>query len=105
MLLTFRTHGKFYRFDVVTAMFALITGAVLIGVATTVVDIAAVNLYTWDARRRLKLSATSRVIRAKRVERVKPNAVMPADSHSARRGHSHARSPPLTARHACDRVR
>ena len=74
-MLTFKGRGLFYHFDFVTAMFALITGAVLLGTATTIVDLLAVNLY------RLKngkptLSATSRVIRAKRIERVKPAAVM-----------------------------
>ena len=64
-------------------MFALITGAVLIGVATTIVDIAAVNLYWLDKNRRPYLTATSRVIRAKRVEHVKPNAVMAAQGMTA----------------------
>ena len=48
-----------------------------------IVDIISVNIYKLDKNWRPSLSATSRVIRAKRVERVTPNAVMAAQSMGA----------------------
>ena len=92
VLITFRGTGLFYQFDFVTAMFALVTGFVILGTATTIVDLISVNLYRIRGGK-LQLSATSKIIRAKRIERVQPEAVN-AHHRSAYPWQS-LRSPPL----------
>lgn len=45
VLFNFRGRGLYYHFDLVTVVMALVTGAVLLGAATTIVDTVSLNLY------------------------------------------------------------
>lgn len=82
VLINFDQYGSFYRFDFIQVVMALVTGAVLIAGATTVTDLVAINLYRIRRGGRLgfylDLTATSNVLRAKRIENVSPESTMAA---------------------------
>jgi len=84
VLLQFRGKGFFYHFDSSNLFQALIAGAVLLASASAITDLLAVNLYRFKRRANgkwgIELSATSRVLRAKRSERVSPEFVMASQS-------------------------
>ena len=82
VLMQFSGAGVYYHFDLVTVMMALITGAVLIGVATLITDLVAVNMYKLK-RGRPVLSATSKVLRAKRMEVIRPKSTLSSSSPSS----------------------
>ena len=82
VVINFKGRGTYYRFDYSVVMTALITGAVLISSAGILTDVLAINLYRVRRGGRfgltLELTATSRVLRAKRTEDVSPDAVLAA---------------------------
>ena len=89
VILNFSGHGVVYKFDMVVTIFALLAGLVLLGTATSIADLVATNLYRLEKapgkglfKWKLKLSATSNVLRAKRIESVAPDQVMGAPAAS-----------------------
>lgn len=89
VVVDFRGHGLYWHFDMVQMMTALLTGAVLLGMAVTVTDLVAINLFrpkkvtdpkTGKKKWKLEMTATSRVLRAKRIENVSPDFVMAAQA-------------------------
>jgi len=85
VVVNFVGRGSYYFFDTITMVMALVTGAVLLSSATLVTDLIATNLYRLkkvDGKWTIQLTATSQVLRNKRVEHIAPEQVMA--SHSMR---------------------
>jgi len=84
IVINFQGTGIFYWFDFVTAFFAVVLGAVVLSAAGTITDFIAINLMRCKRKPgggyTLALTATSQVLRAKRVEQVSPDFVMAAQS-------------------------
>jgi len=87
VLVSFRGKGLYYYFDFVTLVMALVTSAVLLSSATVVTDFIATNLYRIKRKEggglAMELTATSRVLRNKRVEPISPEFVMATQSMRA----------------------
>jgi hypothetical protein len=93
-VINFQGTGIFYWFDFVTAFFAVVLGAVVLSAAGTITDFIAINLMRCKRKPgggyTLALTATSQVLRAKRVEQVSPDFVMAAQSMVVRDKRPHA---------------
>ena len=66
----FQGAGKVYRFDYSTTILVLFTGSLMLGIARTIADLVAANLFKCQPGARLSKYPTSKVLRNKRFEAV-----------------------------------